>query len=114
MSADASTSPGTRPTFAKSARKAARSSANAIHDFAGEYSRAQRAAALADADHRHPDGIRELYLQSASLPRIPGADAMFAGGSDEDTKAMRQVAVVFKLAGIAVFLGLIGTIALTS
>ena len=53
-----------------SAQDAARSAARGIREFANEYSRAQQAAALADADHAHPAQIRKLYLDDESAPRI--------------------------------------------
>src|SRR5258708_1995973 len=89
------------------------SSRNVIREFAGDFSRAQQAAAMADADHRHPERIRELYLMNASVPRIPTADPAYAG-SGEDMTRMRQLAVAVKLSGRFAVVGLVATIVRTT
>ena len=95
------------------AREAGAACGNAIRGFADEYSRAQQAAAMAEAGHRQPDRIRALYLQSASVPRIP-AVGRARGGMDADTLRMRRAAMAFQLAGAFVVLGLIATIGLAA
>src|SRR5437867_261347 len=78
-------------------------SVQVLREFADDYSRARYAAMMADADHRYPDRIRELYLQSLSVPR-----------NDADTGRIRLIAVVFKVTGMVVTLGFIATILLAA
>ena len=103
----------TRTALPDSALEAGRSPGNASRGFADDYSRAQQAAAMANANHRNPDRIRKLYLEDASMPRTPPADPILTP-VDEETRQMRQMAVAFKLTGIVVAIGLIATIALTA
>jgi hypothetical protein len=84
-----------------------------MREFADEYSRAQRATAMAEADHRHPDRIRALYLIDASVPP-PLAGHPASAEHVEDVRRMQHLALGFKLSGMFAILGLLATIALTA
>ena len=97
-----------------SAQNAARCATRGIRQFANEYSRAQRAAALADRDHAHPAQIRKLYLDDESAPRIESSDTAVMAASDNDMRRGREVATRVRFAALIVVLGLIALIAHTS